>query len=85
MSIDASGTRYWTGLGGVVLVNDPLGTVEDVARAYGIDWLVVDRDDSVPALAPLLDGAPRPGWLGSPVLSEGRPLRLAVFPVEAAP
>ena len=84
MSIDASGTRYWSGLGGVVLVNDPLDTIHDVARAYDIDWLVVDRDDSVSAVAPLLAGAPRPDWLGAPILSDGDPVRLAVYPVEAA-
>ena len=49
MSIDASGYRYWTGRGGVVLVNDPLDTVEQVARAYGIRWLVLERKDTVPA------------------------------------
>ena len=43
MSIDASGYRYWTGHPGVVLVNDPLDTVEQVARAYGIRWLVLER------------------------------------------
>ncbi len=30
MSIDASGTKYWTGHPGVVLVNDPLDTIEQV-------------------------------------------------------
>ena len=43
MSIDASGTQYWSGRGGVVLVNDPLDTIDDVARAYDIRWLVLDR------------------------------------------
>ena len=47
MSIDASGYRYWTGHPGVVLVNDPLDTVEQVARAYGIRWLVLEPKDSV--------------------------------------
>ena len=42
MSIDASGTKYWTGRGGVVLVNDPLETIQAVARAYDIRWLVLD-------------------------------------------
>jgi hypothetical protein len=83
MSIDASGTKYWTGRGGVVLVNDPIETVEQVATAYGIDWLVVDREDSVRAMAPLLDGGPRPTWLGEPILAVGEPLRLAVYPVES--
>jgi hypothetical protein len=84
MSIDASGTRYWSGRGGVVLVNDPLETIEQVARAYDIRWLVLDRDDSVPAVAPILDGTAQPAWLGDPILAEGSPTRLAVYPVEFA-
>jgi hypothetical protein len=83
MSIDASGTQYWTGRGGVVLVNDPLGTVEQVARAYDIRWLVLNRADSVPAVTPILDGAVRPEWLGPPILADGQGsgIDLAVFPV----
>jgi hypothetical protein len=83
MSIDASGTRYWTGRGGVVLVNDPLDTVAQVARAYDIRWLVVNRADSVAAVSPLLAGE-RPAWVGAPILSTADPggeVRLAVFPV----
>jgi hypothetical protein len=83
MSIDASGTRYWTGRGGVVLVNDPLDTVAQVARAYDIRWLVVNRADSVAAVSPLLAGV-RPPWVGAPILStadDGGEPRLAVFPV----
>jgi hypothetical protein len=82
MSIDAAGTRYWTGRGGVVLVNDPLATIEEVARAYEIRWLVVDRGDSVPALAPVLDGDIDPDWLGDPIVIDGDPIRLAIYPVE---
>jgi hypothetical protein len=83
MSIDASGTKYWTGRGGVVLVNDPLGTVQQVARAYDIRWLVLDRADSVSAVASILDGGTRPAWLGSPILANGQgsSINLAVFPV----
>jgi len=81
MSIDAGGMRYWTGHGGVVLVNDPLDTVHQVARAYDIRWLVIDRTDSVQAIAPILGGA-RPPWLGAPILAEGNPTALAVYPVE---
>jgi hypothetical protein len=69
MSIDASGTRYWSGRGGVVLVNDPVSTIEQVARAYQIRWLILERDDTVAAVAPILDGAPRPAWIGPPVAS----------------
>ncbi len=85
MSIDAAGTRYWTGRGGVVLVNDPLDTIHDVARAYDIRWLVLDRGDAVGAVGPILDGGPLPAWLGKPILAEGSPTRLAVYPVLATP
>jgi hypothetical protein len=87
MSIDASGTRYWTGHGGVVLVDDPLPTVEQVARAYDIRWLVLDRADSVAAVAPILDGTLRPAWLGSPILATGQGSRvdLGVYPVCTQP
>jgi hypothetical protein len=84
MSIDAAGTKYWTGRGGVVLVNDPPETVRDVADAYDIRWLVLDREDSVRPMAPILDGLERPTWLGDPILAVGQPLALAVYPVEAA-
>lgn len=84
MSIDAAGTKYWTGHGGVVLVNDPLDTVRDVARAYDVAWLVLDREDSVPAVAPVLDGAARPAWIGDPIPARGDPRRLAVFPLSTA-
>jgi Dolichyl-phosphate-mannose-protein mannosyltransferase len=81
MSIDASSMKYWTGHGGVVLVNDPLATIEDVARAYDIRWLVLDRSDSVAAVAPILDGTARPDWLGDPIMTQGSPTGLAVYPV----
>ncbi len=83
MSIDASGTKYWTGHGGVVLVNDPLETIEEVARAYDIRWLVLDRSDSVAAVEPILDGQ-RPAWVGAPVMTQGDPVRLAVYPLDLA-
>jgi hypothetical protein len=85
MSIDASGTLYWSGRGGVVLVNDPLETIEAVARAYDIRWLVLDRGDSVESVAPILDGEESPAWLGEPILTEGSPLELAVYPVAVMP
>jgi hypothetical protein len=83
MSIDASGMKYWTGRGGVVLVNDPLETIEAVARAYDIAWLVIDRENSVRSVAPILGDGPRPTWLGPPVAAEGDPVQLAVYPVLA--
>ena len=66
MSIDASSTKYWSGHGGVVLVNDPLETIRDVARAYDIRWLVLDKRESVAAAAPIVAGV-RPAWVGAPV------------------
>ena len=82
MSIDASGLRYWTGHPGVVLVNDPLDTVEAVARAYDIRWLVLDRADSVPAAGAILIDGRRPAWVGPPILDTGD---LAVYPVCVGP
>ncbi len=78
MSIDASGTRYWTGHPGVVLVNDPLETVLSVAEAYSIRWLILERDDSVPAAKAILIDGQRPAWVGPPVLL--RP-DIGVYPV----
>jgi hypothetical protein len=85
MSFDASGTKYWSGHGGVVLVNVPIETIEQVARAYDIRWLVLDRGDAVPAVAPILDGTSDPAWLGAPILTQGSPTELAILPVEPAP
>ncbi len=78
MSIDASGYRYWTGHPGVVLVNDPLATVEEVARAYDIRWLVLERADSVPAAQEILLEGKRPAWVGAPVLESAE---VSVYPV----
>jgi hypothetical protein len=78
MSIDAAGYRYWTGHPGVVLVNDPLDTVEQVARAYSIRWLVLERADSVPAAAEILVEGRRPAWVGPPILLDAD---VGVYPV----
>lgn len=69
MSIDASGYRYWTGHPGVVLVNDPLDTVLEVAVAYDTRWLILERDDTVPAVTQILIDGVRPAWVGPPILS----------------
>ena len=75
------GTRYWTGHGGVVLVNDPIETVEAVARAYDIRWLVLEPSDTVPAAAAVMAGE-RPAWLGYPVVETRR---FSLFPVCTTP
>ncbi len=82
MSIDASGTKYWTGHPGVVLVNDPLATVYQVAKAYDTRWLILQRGDTVPAAAQILVDGIRPAWVGPPILD--RP-DVAVYPVCTAP
>jgi hypothetical protein len=99
LSIDAAGIRYATGRGGVVTPNDPIETIESVARAYGARWLILERDDIVPALAPVLLGQRRPAWIGAPVFertSAARPgatpgtggvvaPEIALYPVCVAP
>ncbi|MFN8629630.1 MAG: glycosyltransferase family 39 protein [Chloroflexota bacterium] len=82
MSIDASGYRYWTGRGGVVLVNDPLETVLQVAEAYHTRWLILERDDTVPAAAQILIDGNRPAWVGPPVLARDD---VSVYPLCTQP
>ena len=59
----ATGTGRATG--GVVLVNDPIATVEEVARAYDIRWLVLERADTVPAAHEILVEGRPPGLGGA--------------------
>jgi 4-amino-4-deoxy-L-arabinose transferase-like glycosyltransferase len=87
MSLDAAGFKYITGLGGVVTPNDPIETIRDVALAYRIEWLVVERDNAVTALAPILDGDARPAWIGPPILTiddSGALPKAAAYPVCAS-
>jgi hypothetical protein len=65
--IDSAGFKYYTDRPAIVTPDDPIDTVEQVARAYSTRWLVLERDDVVRSLAPILAGGPRPGWIGSPV------------------
>ncbi|HYN69585.1 MAG TPA: glycosyltransferase family 39 protein [Candidatus Eisenbacteria bacterium] len=84
LSIDAAGMKYWTGHPGVVTPDDPIDTIEAVARAYDTRWLVVERDDAARAMGPVLAGD-RPAWIGPPLLTvpapDGGLPRLALFPV----
>ena len=84
MSIDAAGFKYFTGLGGVVTPNDPIETIDEVARAYDIRWLALERGATVIALEPVLAGN-RPSWIGRPVFEvpagDAGPPRLALYPV----
>jgi 4-amino-4-deoxy-L-arabinose transferase-like glycosyltransferase len=84
-SIDSAGFKYWTGHGGVVTPDDPLATLEAVARAYGPRWLVLERNDLVRALVPVLRGDLQPDWIGDPVFvvpaPDGAEPLLALFPI----
>jgi hypothetical protein len=90
LALDVASMAYWTGHPGVVTPNDPIETIQAVADAYGIRWLVLERGTSertgpVPALAPILRGEARPAWVGPAafkVAAEdgGEPL-LALYPV----
>ncbi len=82
MAIDVSTYRYVTGHGGVVLVDDPLPTVEKVATAYDIRWLVVERADGLESMKPVLAGD-RPSWIGPPLaqIPSSDDAAVTVFPV----
>jgi hypothetical protein len=85
LTIDAAGFKYFTGRGGVVTPDDPIGTIESVARAYRTRWLVLERDDLARALNPVLRGESRPAWIGPPLFSvpaaDGGAPRLAFYAV----
>jgi dolichyl-phosphate-mannose-protein mannosyltransferase len=85
LTIDAAGFKYFTGRGGVVTPDDPIDTIESVARAYGTRWLVLERDDLARALSPVLRGEARPAWIGPQLYSvpaaDGGPPRLAFYAV----
>jgi dolichyl-phosphate-mannose-protein mannosyltransferase len=85
LTIDSAGLKYYTGRPGVVTPDDPIETVEQVARAYDTRWLVLERDDIVRSLAPILAGGDRPSWIGAPVFvvpaPDGGIPRLAMYPV----
>jgi hypothetical protein len=68
MSADPGAYRYLAGRGGIVTPNDPLPVVEEALRAYGVRWLVLERDHIFPALQPFLLGGTPPAWLSRPVL-----------------
>jgi len=88
MTIDSAGFKYWTGRPGVVSPDDPIETIEAVARAYDIRWLVIERDDAAEALGPVLKGEIHPTWIGAPLftVNDGDPLpRLQLYAVCTAP
>jgi hypothetical protein len=89
LSIDAAGYKYWTGRPGVVTPDDPIETVEAVARAYQTRWLVLERDDIAESLAPVIRDDVRPAWIGGAVFAiaakDGGVPRLALYPTCITP
>jgi 4-amino-4-deoxy-L-arabinose transferase-like glycosyltransferase len=69
MTADPAGFEYFTGHGGVVTPSDSLAVVNDVATAYGIRWLVLERADITEQLAPVIESKVRPAWIGEPIFS----------------
>jgi len=84
MAIETAGYRYHAGRGGVVLVNDPLGTIRDVATAYDVRWLILENEGGVAAMAPVVAGA-RPDWLGAPIIETDPPFVVRVLPICLGP
>jgi hypothetical protein len=85
LSIDAGGFKYFTGRPGVVTPDDPIDTIEAVARAYGTRWLILERGDAARALGPVLQGKLQVPWIGPaaftyPAADGGAPA-LALYPV----
>ena len=69
MSADPAGWWYATGRWGVVTPADPLPTVEEAARAYGIRWLVLEQSQITADLRPVLAGTAHPTWLSAPLVT----------------
>ncbi len=65
--------------------DDPIETIEAVARAYEIRWLILERDDAAQALGPVLTGDVDPAWIGPAAFSvpdrAGALPRLVLYPV----
>ncbi|HEX5148113.1 MAG TPA: hypothetical protein VFW02_03450, partial [Candidatus Limnocylindrales bacterium] len=85
MTIDAAGFKYFTGRPGVVSPDESLDTIREVADAYDIRWLVVERAATVEALYPVLADDRRPDWIGPAAFTvpsaDGGPPSLALYPV----
>ncbi len=78
MSADAGAFNYLTGHPGVVTPSDDMATIEQAMRDYNVRWLILERSQIVPALAPVLTGAARPDWLSQPVaIVQSTPLAVA--------
>jgi hypothetical protein len=66
MSSDPGAYEFLAERGGVVTPDDPLPVIQDVMRAYGVRWLIVERAHVVPALAPFVLAAGAE-WVSDPI------------------
>lgn len=67
MAADPGAVRYLSGHGGIVTPNDNLAVIEQAMRDYDVRWLLLERKQIVPALAPILTGEQHPPWLSPAV------------------
>ena len=69
----------------MVWTADSLDTEKEIASAYRISWLVLERDEIATSMEPVLRGEERPSWIGVPVFSltvpGGGPPRIALYPI----
>lgn len=68
MSPDAGAYRYHGDWSGIVTPDDPLPTVEEALRLYGVRWLALEGDHITRGLLPLLTQEVRPDWLSAPLV-----------------
>ncbi len=67
MSADPGAYWYRWGITGVATPNDPLPVVEQAAALYDVRWLILEKDQLVASLRPVLAGTVRPAWLSRPL------------------
>ena len=67
MSADPGAYWYRWGITGVPTPNDPLAVVEKAAALYDVRWLILEKDQLVASLRPVLAGTVRPSWLSKPL------------------
>jgi hypothetical protein len=68
MSSDAGAYQYYGDWAGIVTPDDPLPTIEEALRRYGVRWLALEGAHTVEALQPVMRGDQRPGWLSEPLV-----------------
>jgi hypothetical protein len=67
MSPDPGAYWYRWGITGVPTPYDPLDVVRQAAALYDVRWLVLEKDQLVPSLEPVLAGTVHPAWLSKPL------------------